>query len=275
MCLLLQNWKKGWFVLRGDRLSSYKDHKEYKVHRQIFLSELTAVASLKDAKKDNVFGLFSPSRNYHLQAESQKEAEEWVELIRKAATLVEGEEELLLSPTINGALQSPTEREMRTSSSPEFSGNTYGTVQPMAIGGLSSYTLDYSGADIGSCSSLSDGARISQLSLSHPDPLSTTTAATGATANTTPGAESKSAPAELESPKQGVARNETGLSSRDLEQSRTVWHGYLYCLKSKGGVKQWKKLWVVLRPVNITFYKSEEVATFTPIHTFYSANIVQ
>ncbi|KAI5811007.1 hypothetical protein DFH27DRAFT_4768 [Peziza echinospora] len=238
-----KNWKKRWFVLRGDRLSCYKDKKEYKVHRQIILSELTACAMLKHSKRSNVFGLFSPSRNYHLQGEDLKDAEEWVELLRKTAGLKETGEEYVLSPAINEGFmpQSPEP----TPSSPQFIGNpSAARIQPLPVGSLSCHTLEYSGAEVASCSSFSDIARISQLSLSQPEPLAPTAEKT-----------------TNDGPTPGVRRNETGLSvntAPELEHSRVIWHGYLYCLKSKGGVRQWKKLWVVLRPVNVAFYKNEE-----------------
>ena len=42
------------------------------------------------------------------------------------------------------------------------------------------------------------------------------------------------------------------------DEERVLWHGYLLCLKSRSGVRQWKRLWTVLRPKNLTFYKNEE-----------------
>jgi hypothetical protein len=42
------------------------------------------------------------------------------------------------------------------------------------------------------------------------------------------------------------------------EDERVVYHGWLYVLKSKRGVRQWKKLWVVLRPKTLGLYKNEE-----------------
>ncbi|KAF8421094.1 hypothetical protein EV426DRAFT_229459 [Tirmania nivea] len=234
-----KTWKKRWFVLRGDRFSCYKDNKEYKVNRQVSLSELTACAMLKHTKRDNVFGLFSPSKNYHLQGKNLKDAEEWVELIRKAAGLTETGEGCIMSTAQNEEFpQSPT----ATPSSPLFIANpSTGRIQPLAIGGMSCHTLEYSGAEVASCSSFSDAARVSQLSLSQPE--------TGP--STVPGPD-----IAKDAPKLGVQKTGTGLS--EVEQSRVIWHGYLYCLKSKGGVRQWKKLWVVVRPVNVAFYKTEE-----------------
>lgn len=57
-----------------------------------------------------------------------------------------------------------------------------------------------------------------------------------------------------------TARNVSQASGFHIDQDdeRVVWHGYLLCLKSKGGVRQWKRLWAVLRPKNLAFYKDEQ-----------------
>lgn len=44
---------------------------------------------------------------------------------------------------------------------------------------------------------------------------------------------------------------------RDPE--RVICNGYLQCLRIKGAVRQWKRLWVVLRPKSLGFYKDEQV----------------
>ena len=59
-----------------------------------------------------------------------------------------------------------------------------------------------------------------------------------------------------------TARNVSESSGFHVDQrdhERVIWHGYLLCLKTKGGVRQWKRLWVVLRPKNMAFYKNDEV----------------
>lgn len=43
------------------------------------------------------------------------------------------------------------------------------------------------------------------------------------------------------------------------DPDRVICHGWLQCLHSKRGVRQWKKLWVVLRPVSLALYKDERV----------------
>lgn len=47
---------------------------------------------------------------------------------------------------------------------------------------------------------------------------------------------------------------------RDPE--RVLCNGYLQCLRIKGGVRQWKRYWVVLRPKSLGFYKNEQVRKF-------------
>ena len=42
---------------------------------------------------------------------------------------------------------------------------------------------------------------------------------------------------------------------------RVIWHGWLWFLRSKGGVRQWKRMWAVLRPQNIILYKDESEYT--------------
>src|SRR5690606_1634699 len=68
---------------------------------------------------------------------------------------------------------------------------------------------------------------------------------------------------EPTAPAQGVTRNLSGFSADD--DSKTIWHGYLYLLKSKGGMKQWKKMWIVLRSKNLVFYKDNEVRSTFPL----------
>ena len=44
-----------------------------------------------------------------------------------------------------------------------------------------------------------------------------------------------------------------------LAEDRVVAHGYLLCLKTVSGVRQWKRRWVVLRGRSLTLYKNFEV----------------
>ncbi|KAF3094012.1 hypothetical protein TWF594_010633 [Orbilia oligospora] len=255
-----KNWKRRWYVLRGSAISIYKDDNEKKLHRQIQLSDLTACAPLKNDKRPHIFGLFSPTRNFHLQASSDVEMNEWVKLVREMTALEESDEPLVMSPISESH---PIIIPRRASQPP---GPSSPTARPQD-GHVGSFTLDYSGASMSSTSEL--GGVISQTSLAIPtgEPSTSvlrptsppTTAASGATGASMVSPIStndhQNAPSTT-----GFKRQESELSNLEgqLNESRVVWHGYLYVLKSKSGIRQWKKIWVVLRPRNITFYKNDD-----------------
>ncbi|KAL8720362.1 MAG: hypothetical protein Q9181_007921, partial [Wetmoreana brouardii] len=74
-----KQWKKFYLVLRPNLLSAYKSPSEERLHKQISLSDLNAVAHLKDRKgrRENLFCLYTPARNYHFQARDEKDAKAW------------------------------------------------------------------------------------------------------------------------------------------------------------------------------------------------------
>lgn len=243
-------------MLRPNTLSIYKSDKEDKLRHKIYLSDLTAVIQLKDPKKkrDNVFGLFSPAKNFHFQAPSLKDAQEWVELIRNDARIEEEEEEMFLaSPAVQRrsflgftAQEGPSghqlaDRDRLMSSSPE----PHDTPMPVVV---RSPTLTspnrrpshfdssgMSGGELASHSDFSDaerlGASIESLSLQQP-------------------------PADR--PPLGL-RNVSQTSGINIEQDpdRVIWQGRLLFLRSKRGVRHWKNMWAVLRPRNLILYKDE------------------
>ncbi len=251
-------------MLRPNLLSIYKDQNEVKLRHKILLSDLTAVALLKDPKqkRQNVFGLFSPSRNYHLEANTKKDAEEWVELIRKEARIEEEEEEMFLaSPGANvsgsyGGFEHEMQKqrderqaleERLASSSPE-PGEPLPRLpkQRAAIANSQrrpSRTLEYSGNELGSHSDFSDMDN-------H--------AATEGPASAILEEPSALRPSNSGRPMLG-GRNISQMSVSNVEQDpeRVVWQGYLLYLRSKGGVRQWKDLWTVLRIKNFALYKDE------------------
>ncbi len=258
-------------MLRPNLLSIYKSSAEDRLHKQISLSDLTAVAYLKDPKgrRKNVFGLFSPSRNFHFQAKDEEDVREWVELVKAESRIDEDEQALLLgSPIEAGAKGSDNirtdnkdlwEEERLGSSSPEppdVSSSRSRTNAPDSVGmpGLrrrSAYDMEYSGDDQGPYSDLSDVAL--------PSSMSKTISGMGRQRTEQSTSNSDSAPHPYPS---RAARNgsQTSVVPTDQDEARVIRQGYLLCLKSKGGVRQWKRHWVVLRPTNLTFYKSEEVS---------------
>ena len=149
------------------------------------------------------------------------------------------------------------DREQLGSSSPEpatsgpRSSKTRNRVRLPGASSASFNELEYSGNELGSYSDYSDPGP-SQSSAKRSSTRKalaeseTPNAATSATV-------APSKPAE-------TAPNANNLDSShiDSDDERVVWQGYLLCLKTKGRVRQWKKLWVVLRPKNLAFYKDEE-----------------
>jgi hypothetical protein len=253
-------------VLRPDRLSTYKNDKEGKLRHQVHLSDLTAVAFLKDPKqkRQNVFGLFSPSRNFHFEAPTAKDAAEWVELIRKEARIEEEEDEMFLASPV-GQRQKPgglniapsssaalalSDREGVLSSSPEPLGAPSTSFAPSNGRRKSSYMeySGFSGNELASHSDLSDndnagakrlpGASIESLGLHQ------TMSETQSTSQPQPGAMARS-----------FSQMSIQNNSAELDPERVIWQGWLLHLRTKGGVRQWKKLWGVLRPRNLILYK--------------------
>lgn len=257
-------------MLRPNLLSIYKDQNETKLRHKIHLSDLTTIAFLKDPKqkRHNVFGLFLPSRNYHLEATSKRDAEEWVDLIRQEARIEEEEEEMLLASPIGNVTSSygGFDAEMRKqmernrlneermgSSSPEPSDPPSRTPKTK-IGTLNtqrrpSHTIEYSGNELASHSDMSD-----------VDPHR----AIGASKVSIPEEPFAVQPMNAERPMLD-GRNVSQMSGFNAEQDpeRVVWQGHLLQLKSTGGVKQWKDLWAVLRPRNMALYKDE--SEYSPV----------
>ncbi|KAK9325395.1 hypothetical protein V1517DRAFT_314792 [Lipomyces orientalis] len=91
-------WARRWFVLRPAQLTVYKNDSEYKAADIIPISDINTAAILSDksdSKRKGHFAIFTPSRNYHLQATTPAEAEEWVTDIKMAVRLAEQQSEFL------------------------------------------------------------------------------------------------------------------------------------------------------------------------------------
>ncbi|QDS77372.1 hypothetical protein FKW77_005691 [Venturia effusa] len=274
-----KSWKPVSLVLRQNILSIYKDHDCTKLRHQINLSDLTAVARQRDpkGKAKHVFGLFSPERNYHIEAPNDKEAQAWVDLIRHEARIDRDDEEnmVLMSPTVG---KSPSTRFFRRSAPQSSSGSEpealnvqkrtrnnqsanpviMHSAAPMhsAARAPSHGLQSYSGNEQGSYSDFSDTgffppASGSTLSLPAQErALQEKERNAKADAIYQPSAPSQARP----SPK----RNTSTLSANHTANERVVNHGRLLLLKSHRGVRQWKSVWAVLRPKSLALYKNEE-----------------
>ena len=260
----------------------YKNSSEAKLLKQITLSELTAVAYLKNpkGKRDHTFGIYSPSKNYHIQAKDERDAREWIDLIKSEARVDEEEDEeedvaLPRAVLVDGAIdEQDTPRafpqtagpDRLVSSSPELTDEPASYATAGGMEGLpwrkgSVQEFEYSGNEGASYSDFSDaGPSGSHASSGRPGPSSQPApklilraatreneAAVAVNANASQRLETSHAAPQL------------GGATADIDQERVIWHGYLLLLKAKGGMRQWKKFWVVIRPRNLAFYKNDEV----------------
>ncbi|KAL6238589.1 hypothetical protein BDW75DRAFT_14526 [Aspergillus navahoensis] len=244
-------WKPAYLVLRPNLLSVYKDEEATRLRASISLSEVTAVAPIKSHRshRQYVFAVFTSSKNYRFQALSDKDMEDWISRIRAESRINEDEEALLALSKKQGN-QDPaamnrqriydttdhSDVEIRErASSPEFGRELRGQRPRRLVA-----PQEYSANDITSYSEWSDGPDGHEHSKSKPSVNEL----------------SSSAPA-MQSP---LARDSGRVhdmgSLRDPE--RVICSGYLQCLKIKGGVRHWKRLWVVLRAKSLAFYKDEQ-----------------
>ncbi|KAL2864711.1 PH domain-containing protein [Aspergillus lucknowensis] len=245
-------WKPAYIVLRPNLLSVYEDEEATRLRASISLSEVTAVAPIKSPRssRQNVFAIFTASKNYRFQALSDKDMEDWIERIRAESRLIEDEEALFALSKKRDSIATNRQRIYDTTdhsdteyreraSSPEFSRDLSSSHRTRRL----VTPHDYSGNDITSYSEWSDGpgSNASVQSKSRPSIPDL----------------SSSAPAIQQS---GIPRE----ASKNYELAavwdpeRVVCSGYLQCLRIKGGVRHWKRLWVVLRAKNLAFYKNEQ-----------------
>ncbi|KAM0190934.1 hypothetical protein ACHAPA_010181 [Fusarium lateritium] len=259
-----KKWKPVYLVLRPNTLSLYRNETEDRLRHQLYLSEITAVAELKDPKhkRENVFGLFSPSRNYHFQASSAEDAQEWMDFIRRDARIDEEVDEMFFASPRAGQQShsgiksvsindnAPNEHERFLSSSPEpmTSAPRYVT---SAGGRRRSSVLEssgMSGAEFASHSDLSDNEAF------RPQDSSYDNLAVKPPGNVAPDA--------VRPAGQGIrSLSQTSVSNVEQDPDRVIWQGRLYLLRHRRGMRQWKDMWAVLRPRNLILYKDESEYT--------------
>ncbi|QSS65552.1 PH domain-containing protein [Histoplasma capsulatum] len=243
------SWKPGYLVLRPNLLSLYKDVEEAELQLSIDLSDVTAVALVKAAKskRQHVFGIFSPSKNYRFQAVSEVDAESWVDRIRNESCSDDADSlggyDITENKKARDAVESMSETDCDGHKTTQHRAPSIRSGNQQA----QQLSQDYSGNEIASCSDFSDAIgsitpRRSTVSLPPHDRNSLS--------SSSPPDHHPSLPRNTSQFIDGALGN--------LDPERVICHGYLLCLKSKKGVRQWKKLWVVLRPQNICFYKDEQ-----------------
>lgn len=250
------SWKPAYLVLRPNLLSVYKDEENTRLRVSITLSDVTAVAPVKSPRSHRryVFGVFTPSTNYRFEAISERDADEWINRIRAESPSDETDpafvglankqnppkiQKQLVEDTTDHSDYDPAARP----SSPEV-----GRSLPPSSHSRASkppYTQDYSGNEMASFSELSDSTPPTRMSHLRSMP-SIHTLSVSAPEDT------PEKPASL--PQDSSKLSETGILR---DPARVICQGYLQGLRIKGSVRQWKRLWVVLRPKNLAFYKDD------------------
>lgn len=253
------SWKPAYLVLRPNLLSVYKDEDATRLRASITLSEVTAVAPVRSPRsnRQHVFGIFSPSKNYRFQASSDQEADVWIQRIR-AETRADEEDEAFLAMSQQGntvavsrqRVEDTTDHSdleaMGRASSPELGRALSSSYRSKRLDNH----LDYPGNDITSYSEWSDGpASNSSVNPRPRTPVQLQTLSASAPAGQSPLSQDLGRPSEA-----GILR----------DPERVICNGYLQCLRIKGAVRQWKRLWVVLRPKSLGFYKDEQVCIIPP-----------
>ncbi|KAF4553877.1 PH domain-containing protein 2 [Elsinoe fawcettii] len=284
-----KSWRPIYLVLRPNLLSIYRKEDETKLRHKIILSDLTAIARQRDpkGKAKHVFGLFSPSRNFHLGAKDDKEAQEWVELIRREARIDEDEEDMnLMSPGgrpdsrytgfgRHGRHPPPQRSEGPGFSSsdpdpfPQSSPTRTAPAFPPGDPRRPSTTLDYSGPENASYSDFSDfagnAARLSALSLSRPKGLN------GDVPEEPPSPQPDLTTSASPQPQDPHALEEASARATVAQMqaaARIICQDWVLLLRSRGAVKQWKKTWMVLRPGSLSMYKNEKESSAVKIIHF-------
>ena len=276
------SWKPAQLVLRPNILSLYKDEDATELWASINLSDVTAVAPVRKTNTQNVFGIFSPSKNYHFQGLSTQDSADWVMRIRKEAPIDADEEFFLASPENKQAQKNDQSTHYETSdlsdafdertSSPEPSYGSLrarkGRSRASTAQRIPSQIHEYSGNEMmTSYSDFSDTAPAGSLAQNKmglsPGQLSTGQSMNPPNSSVTAATSPPSRPNALRNASQvsiheaAHPNNPYPSSTQTQDPSRVIKQGWLLVLRRSSGVRTWKRLWVVLRPKSLCFYKTE------------------
>ena len=236
---------------------------ETALHASITLSDVTAVAKVKKTHTNHVFGLFSPAKNYHFQGLSERDTADWIERIGTEARVDLQEDFPLPSPELandyrdQGYESSSEGDELQPPGSPEAPqfnlSNSKARSRASTAQRRTSHLNEYSGNEMmTSHSDFSDALPSSLPKSSHasvPKPWNLTPIASrdvsGANLRPALGTRNFSQMSDINSP------------SSQADPERVIRQGWLHVLKTSGGIRQWKTLWTVLRPKNLSFYKDD------------------
>ena len=179
-------------------------------------------------------------------------------IIRSEARIEEEEEEMFLAspaarrdtPAGMNIAGHPAERDALLSSSPEPLSSSLPRF-PSRRKSSHMESSGLSGNELASDLDLSDNDLAHRLPATSIESLAATPPK-----NTVPPAEDNPQPGSM-----NRSLSQLSAHTPDLDPDRVIWQGWLYFLRTKGGVRQWKHLWGVLRPRNLILYKNESEYT--------------
>jgi hypothetical protein len=277
------SWKPAYLVLRPNLLSVYQNPDETDLKASITLSEVTAVARVKKAHTEHVFGVFCPSKNYHFQAVSEDDTDDWIIHIRAESRADDDDDLDLTAPRFSNLHADPSnvyestdmsaDEMHRPPGSPEAHPHNrtragsllanrpraHSTLQEYS--GNEQFTTSHSDFSDALSSSLPKNSTSSLPKHSALSPIASTS--------------------QLAEKLEPVANTQLAATTAHIDTptttdpERVVRQGHLQILKSrKTGVKGWKQIWVVLRSRSLSFYKNgaEYAAVkILPMHTIVNA----
>jgi hypothetical protein len=272
------SWKSAYLVLRPNLLSIYKNQDETNLRASIALSDITAVARIRKNHQEYVFGVFSPSKNYHFQALSERDAAEWVNKIKLEARADELEMETFDPPApLFSKQQKSSQAYDTTDPSADESPDAPNSPEaaPWSVRAKDRSKPPTTSTNRPRDNSMQDYPTNDAYHTSHSDFSDFATGSlpknTGFLSSSLP----KPNPTSL-SPIPSSQQLRPTLTTRNtsqqtqpapepLDPERIIRHGHLLTLHSRGPslVKSWKPHWVVLRPKSLSFYKSSD--EYTPI----------
>ena len=252
------SWKEAYLVLRPNLLSVYQDSDESGLRAQITLSEVTAVTHVKKTHTQNVFGIFSPAKNYHFQGATAKDSADWIDRIKFEARIESRDEQILASsvparPRMGSKGEDSSDQSIIDDEEPGSPDVATHPQQGVSRSRASttqkrpSQFHEYSGNEM--MTSMSDFSDTPIGSLPKTAPISAPKQPQILSPIT-------SEPSLRPTANRNVSQNSGPDTAPDAD--RVIRQGWLQILKSTGGVKQWKTIWVVLRPRSLAFYKNEQ-----------------
>ncbi|OQU94306.1 PH domain-containing protein [Cladophialophora immunda] len=279
------SWKPAYLVLRPNLLSVYQNPDETDLKASITLSEVTAVARVRKAHTEHVFGVFSPSKNYHFRGMSETDTEDWIMHIRLEARTDEDNDLDLTAPHLSSKAGDLSNTYESTDISADEMHRAPGSPE-----GLSKATQNRprNGSLLANShrrpSNLQEYSGNEQFTTSHSDfsdalgsslPKNSSSSLGKQQPALSPIASSQQLSSKVEA-KGNAQLPQPPLPSEPVtDPERVVRQGHLQILKShKTGVKGWKWIWVVLRSRSLSFYKNEAeyaAVKILPMHSIVNA----